>query len=141
MLVCSGRINAMPVESIDTASVEPVDTVPVEPVDVMSVEPDAVPVEPTSLAAPEVDGLTTRVAVLEERGEDADHDVLIAKYVMAAGVTDSGWRARWVNVAEVACADDEAIAEAWELSMWLLFKIMGDRHEKVLRGIKNQLET
>ena len=74
-------------------------------------------------AARDVSGQTTCVAVLEERGEDADHEVLLAQCVMAAGSagqarepSNSGWRVRWVNVADIICADDEVTAEAWEPS-------------------------
>ena len=72
----------------------------------------------------EIGGQFTRVAVLEERGEDAEHEVLLAQCVTAAGSAarqvrepaDSGWRACWVNVAVVVngSVEDGAIEEAWE---------------------------
>ena len=74
-------------------------------------------------ALPLVGGHITRVAVLEQRGEDAEHEVLLAQCVRAAGSAaqvrdpaDGGWRACWVNVAVIVngSAEDEAIAEAWE---------------------------
>ena len=52
------------------------------------------------------------------RGEDAEPEVLLAQCVMAAGgagqtrePSDNGWHARWLNVAAIVCAEDEAIAK------------------------------
>ena len=64
------------------------------------------------------------------RGEDAEPEVLLAQCVMAAGgagqtrePSDNGWHARWLNVAAIVCAEDEAIAEAWEAFMRTVHRI------------------